>query len=807
MRYHQILFLFGLTSIIFGQEAMNNLMTLSLEELMNVPVSLGTRGDDRTPFNSPAPIDVISAEDIRMSGLSELVSVLQRFVPSVNAPRPSITDGSDHVQAFSLRGLGADQMLVLINGIRKHNSALVHVNATILRGTTSNDLNVIPVDAIERIEILRDGAAAQYGSDAISGIINIVLKTNADKSVHAEYRKTTEGDGEAVCLASSLGYSLSDKDYLVVTSEFRDRDYTNRSIPRYDLTGPDTVLLNKKIYRCGDAKSRDMTFMYNYARQLSFNIPSHFYSHGYYSQRRGESAGYYRLPSQSRVPLTGFPEGFLPILAPVLQDKNLTLGFKTEMNDWKTNISFSYGKNSMQFNLENSLNSSLGPSSQRRFYCGTLNFQQYVLNINMFREMDIGLENPLDVGIGSELRAENFVQHQGEEASWIAGDYHDSLTIDGELVVRNEYPAGAQLFPGYMPQNERDKSRNSVSLYTDFESKISSTILLGLAGRFEEYSDFGHSFNSKFSFRFEPIEKLVIRATTSTGFRAPSLGQSYFTAIQTNNVAGKLIQSGTYSVNDPVAQELGATPLKPEKSFHLSAGLASRQINNLSIAIDFFYVHIRDRIILTGSFAQSNPSAYIQQVLSKYNIEGAKYFTNAIDTKTQGMDLVIKYNLEIEDIGALLFSAVANFNRTLLDGDVKVPQTMLAAKDVFLDRQQISKFEDGQPNYVAQFSIDYLRKSLETQFKLIRYGQLKYVENSADPSLDQTFNGELLCDLNINYKLSRQLTLQLGGHNIFNSYPDKFLPGRYDYYLVYFCEAAPYGFNGADFYSSLQYRF
>ncbi|MBP7460296.1 MAG: TonB-dependent receptor [Candidatus Delongbacteria bacterium] len=784
-------------------------MDLSLDELMNINVSIGTRGENRTAFNSPAPINVITSQEIMQSGLNELTSVIQRYIPAFNAPRPSISDGSDHIQAFSLKGLGADQMLVLINGVRKHNSALIHVNSTVLRGTTSNDLNVIPIASVERIEILSDGAAAQYGTDAISGIINIVLKSSPDRSVSYHCHQTTEGDGETYQVSASAGYYVNSEEFLTITTELRDRDYTNRSIPRHDLTGRDSIpaLLGQKFYRYGDAALRDVGLVYNFSHIFIPIIKTRVYAFGFFNHRSGESAGYYRLPSQTRVPLYGFSEGFLPLLTPTIQDKSLTVGFESNSLGLRRNLSFTYGKNSMQFNLENSLNSSIGPSSPRSFYCGSLHFQHYILNLNLHRFYDLGVLHPLSVGGGIELRYETFIQEAGEEASYLAGNYSDTATILGEFIERESYPAGSQMIPGFQPSNARNKSRNSVSAYLDLENQLTPKLLLGLAGRWEDYSDFGSTVNGKLSVRYEFVPGMVFRSSASTGFRSPSLGQSYFTAMQTNLAGRDLIQSGTYSVDDPIAIALGAKPLKAEQSIHLNTGLVVQPYKSLSLSLDYFYIHIDDRIVLTGHFSSSTPSNYVRSVLTRYGIEGAKFFTNAIDTKTHGLDLVLKYDLQLRRIGNIIFSAAVNLNQTRLDGDIHAVDTMKIVKEVFFDRQQIVKTEQGQPRRIAHWGMDYSFSQWAAQLKIIHYGDTKYVQDASDPSLDQVFKGKTLCDLAISYKLNRSVRCQIGGHNIFNSYPDEYLEGRGDYYLRYCDSVSPFGFNGADYYAQIHYKF
>ncbi len=783
----------------FAQDS-KNLLDLSLEELMNIEVDIGGRGGERTVFNSPVPIDVITAAEIKNTGLTDLTSVMQRLIPAFNSPRPSITDGTDHIQPFTLRGLSSDQVLVLINGKRKHNSALVHINNSIGRGSTSNDLNTIPVESIERIEILRDGAAAQYGSDAIAGIVNIVLKTKPDNSSNLQYKTTNEGDGNTYTFSHNYGYENSKKDYFNLTAEFRDRDYTNRSIALQDIDagGLDKDIVGKQIYRQGDAAERDILLVYNYSKDAN---DATLYSFGYLNNRYGEGAGYYRKPSEARTLVAVYPQGFLPLIKPKIFDGAVTAGVKAKLKGWDADISVNYGKNRIEYNVDNSINSSLGPTSPRSFYCGALQFQQTLLNADFFKAFDFLTKNPLNLGVGFEYRMENFSIEKGEEASYITGTYSDS--VGGVL---RKYPGGAQVFPGFQPINETDKSKNNFSIYADLENKLLDNLLIGLAGRYENFSDFGKTVNGKFSFRYEPIEKLVVRASTSTGFKAPTLEQSYFTATSTNSVAGVPYQIGTFSVEHPLAKLLGAQPLKPEKSFHISGGIATQLIDNLSISVDYYYTHITDRIVLSGNFLLNNSSDYVVSLLNSYKVGGARFFTNAVDTKTSGLDLVAKYNVDFKNAGLVQLSAGVNYSETKIDGNIKVPAQISDAKTkaIFFDRIEAARMETMQPKLNLQFGVDYKIGDFKTNIKVIKYGDIKVVQDVLKTELDQTYAGKVIVDLNIDYQIFSNFSVNVGGHNILNTYPDKVMTGVANYKIVPYTVFSPFGFNGADYYAGIK---
>jgi len=788
----QFIFFFSLSIIIFAQE---NLMELSLEELLNIKVEIGTRGEERSAFNSPVPIDVITKEEIMATGLPDLQSVIQRIIPSFNSPRHSIADGTDHLQPFTLRGLAPDQVLVLINGKRKVTSSIIHLVDCIGKGSTSNDLNSIPITTIERIEILRDGAAAQYGSDAIAGIINIVLKQKSGNELTYQYAQTSKNDGKTNIVNAQLGTVKTSDDFYFFNIEFRDRDRTNRSNTVNDRTGRDAILNGQKLYRLGDADARDINFTYNF--QKNFEQYS-LYSFGYLNNRIGEAGGFYRFPSQKRTLIKVYPNGFLPLIAPNIMEYNYVIGAKTNILDWNADFSINTGKNSFEFNVKNSINGSLGPTSPREFYCGTLEYKHTIFNIDLNRQINLGFEKPATLAFGFEYRIENFVIKKGEEASYIDGGYID--TVDG---IERKYPAGAQVFPGFMPDNETDKSKNNFSFYGDIEQNILSNLLLGLAIRYENFSDFGETTNGKISLRYELIEKFVIRTSASTGFKAPTLQQMYFTSTATNNVSGTLYQVGTFPVNHPLSKELGAKPLKPEKSQHFSFGFASQNITNLNLSVDYFFTAIKDRIVLSGDFADdpSISSAYVRNLLQQYKIGAARFFTNAVDTKTQGIDFVAKYNISLNDYGLLLTSLSLNYNKTEIDGDIKVPSEISdpTSKNTFFDRMEVTRITKAQPQMNIIFNTNYRFSNFETNLRVIKYGDVDYVQDVSNPSLDQTYKGKIIVDLDFGYSINNNIKINVGAQNLNDSYPDKVKGSSY---LPYF-GTMPFGFNGRTIYGKL----
>jgi iron complex outermembrane receptor protein len=565
----------------------------------------GTRRTDRTVAESAVPIDVISSDALLNQGLTETNRLLNYLVPSFNFPLPSLTDGTDSLRPATLRGLAPDQVLVLVNGKRRHTSALLNINGSVGRGSVGVDMNTIPPLAIERIEVLRDGASSQYGSDAIAGVINIQIKKREGGRAQVTYGKyitTMEGvaqvasvapttgpsddpvitftgkdrkrrDGDTVTVAVNYGLPVGETAYVNLTAEYKDRDPTNRSGP--DIRGqyagigdPRETTFNRYSHRFGDGKSEDVNLFVNAGVDVgeSFEL----YAFGSYGNRKANGTGFYRrsLDSRNRDFANGgrpfYPDGFLPQIDADIEDIAGVLGIRGQTGGWNLDLSISYGSNRLDYGVSNSWNASLGGLvSPTNFDAGGLRYGQTMANFDAQREIDLGLGKS-SIALGAEWRNENYKIVPGEEASWVAGPFFFS----------NGAPPGAQVFPGFQPSTKVDASRDSFAAYVELDTDLSDMLTVQVAGRYEHYSDFGDTFNGKFAARLEPISGLALRGSVSTGFRAPGMAQQYFSTTSTNNVPGVgLIEIGTFPVNSPIARALGAQPLKPEESVNLNAGL------------------------------------------------------------------------------------------------------------------------------------------------------------------------------------------------------------------------------------------
>jgi iron complex outermembrane receptor protein len=751
------------------------------------------------------PVDVISQEQIVSAPSTETSQIIQKIAPSFNFPRPTITDGTDTVRPATLRGLGPDQLLVMVNSKRRHASALVNANNSVGRGSSGVDLNAIPASAIESIEILRDGASAQYGSDAIAGVINLVLKSDAQPlNVQARAGATTHGDGQVLDVSLGGGWKIG-PGALFVTGEFRNRYETNRAAPdpRDQIRAGDANnnTVAQPNHHWGDSYSRDVMGFANFNLPLSTDNKHILYAFGGFSNRHGSHGGFFRRALQAQNIPSIYPEGFLPLIEPRVIDQSLTGGVRGEMASWYYDASAGYGKNDFDFYVTDSLNTSLGAANnQTRFYAGTLGDKLFTANFDLSRGYKIGLAGPVNVAVGLEYRDEGYKIEAGEPNSYIDGGQPDQFG--------NRAPAGAQVFPGFRPSNEIDTSRNSKAIYLDVEGDVLEQLRIGLAGRYENFSDFGSTTNGKITARYSPMKQLIFRAAASTGFRAPSLNQSYFSAVSTNFLrdpaTGQLapFEVGTYPVSSDIARALGATPLRPEKSRNFSAGVVVQPFTNLEITADYFQIDIDDRVVFSGNFTGARVLPLIQQ----FGATGARFFTNAIDTETHGYDLVANYQRGLASWGRLDVSAAYSNNETKIAGEVTTPPILAGLQEVLFDRIERRRIECGQPKDNIRLMQSWNRGNLTTTARESRYGE--FCSFTLLPQDDQTYGATWLADLEVAYKW-RQYAFALGAENIFDAFPDKNFPGtpQGNFGIFTYPSQSPFGMNGRSVYTRVGYTF
>ena len=812
--------------------------------------TLGTRGETRTVIDAPAPIDVLSAAEIKATGRTETAQMIQAVAPSFNFPRTSIGDGTDAVRPATLRSLAPDQTLVLINGKRRHNSALVNVNGFVGRGSAPVDLNAIPSGMIDHIEILRDGAAAQYGSDAIAGVINVVLKTGAaGESVTTlgeafttynradnlspyplQVGSVSARDGKVIHSALDYGWTGTQNSFLHLAGEIRNRGYTNRSLadPRLQYFAGDPREANPLLpspegrvnHRQGDAATTDLQGFWNAGRSFG---SGDFYSFGGASKRHAEATGFWRRPSDDRTLRSLFPNGFLPVIASDLADLSGSVGFKGSASGWNYDVSTVAGGNQFGFTIKNTNNASLGPTSTKtQFDAGKLRFGQSTTSLDLNRDLRDLLPFPVNFAAGAEFRYDRYEIVAGEPDSWRNGGVK-VVDVNGNPTTRLSAP-GSQVFPGFKGDSGVKKgdagvnSRSNTALYADFSSDLTKEFLVDVAGRFENYSDFGSTTTGKLSARYQFATGYALRGSASTGFRAPSLMQEYVSSTATNFVAGVPLDIRTFPASSAEAGALGASPLKAEKSRNYGFGLAAEPVKSLSFTADYYYIEIGDRIVLSNNFVGPLAAAALANI-GIAGIQGGRYFTNAIDTKTHGYDVIANYGLFLSGSGLLKLSAAYNHNTTRVTRVSALPANLSGLQGQLFDRVEQARIEVGNPENNLILSGNYTVSQMGVLLRTHRFGQVTSYgsapTNQYGP-LDQTFSPKWITDASASYSL-RRFTISAGADNILDVYPDRnnsngnlgpvFTSaengGTSNFGIFPYAGISPFGFNGRFIYTKL----
>jgi len=782
---------------------------LALQEL----AVIGTRAAERTSTEAPVPVDVLTAVEIKQSGRTETAQIIQSLAPSFNFPRATIGDGTDHTRPATLRGLAPDQALVLVNGKRRHASALINVNGTIGRGSGMVDLNAIPASAIERIEILRDGAAAQYGSDAIAGVINIILKEGAPNEALTTAGQTAESDGEVIQFGGNYALAIGGDGVLQLAGEYRNRGFTNRSAPdlrqQYftgDPRNSDPSLIGRINHRQGDADTEDGGVFFNLSKPVSQS--AEVYGFGGGTLRRGEAAGFFRRALDDRTVRAIHPNGFLPMIATKISDFSGVTGLRGERAGWRWDVSANYGRNLFHFDVKNSNNVTLGAASPTEFYAGTLIFDQFTGNLDLAKSFAIGLASPLNIAVGGEFRRDGYRITEGEPDSYRDGGVR---ILDGPNAGGQGAP-GAQVFPGFRPTDATRQNRNNVAGYIDLETQVVQKVLLGVAGRVEHYNDFGSTTDGKVTARFEPVPGFAVRGAVATGFKAPSLGQSFFSATSTNFVGGVPFENRTFPVNTPVAQALGARALTAEKSQNYSFGVALNPVKSLSVTADYYQILIDDRIVFSGNFNQQGVVDFLASQ-GFPNIAGARYFTNAIDTRTLGVDIVANYGFTIGTTSTVRLTGGYNYNVNRVLRVAPTPAALSAFQETLFDRVERARIEVGQPKDNIYLSSVFSYNDVGLTLRAQRFGEVTSFQTPPDGSLDQTFGAKWIADAAASYTFGERLTITAGVDNIFDVYPDPnslgsaTSAGNNNFGIFPYNGISPWGFNGAFYYGRLTYGF
>jgi iron complex outermembrane recepter protein len=813
-----------------------NFIKITLKEItspLREIAVVGSRSNiPRTDTERPAPVDLLCKREMASTGQTELGQILHFLAPSFNSSRQTIADGTDHIDPATLRSLGPDQLLVLVNGKRRHSSALVNVNSTVGRGSVGTDLNALPAGQIERVEILRDGAAAQYGSDAIAGVINIVLKKDVRQGFFAgQLGQTAEGDGRVA--QGNLNYGLrlgKQGGFLNANFDFRHRTPTNRTgaynglvyldIPAgstseqmADVRKKDEALASERRFNrygmtVGNSRSTNAGVFFNLGMPLGAGFE--WYSFGGVNRRKGQSVGFYRYPGDARTRnLRLYPDGYLPRIETDIDDYSLTAGLRRKSaENWNIDFSTVYGGNRIRFDVSNSLNASLGDASPTQFYVGTLAFNQNTTNVNLSKiwKDAPGLEC-LNLAFGAELRIDNYRIEAGETASYIDGNPPGTH-------VAAALAAGSQGFNGFRPENEISANRANAGFYIDAEADVTNKLLLSGALRCEFYSNFGGNLASKVTGRYKLADFLSMRAGYNRGFRAPSLHQQWYSAVTTQFITvdgiNRQRKVNTVRHDAPIARALELPALRPEQSNNYSIGIAAAGWeDHMAFTLDAYQIDIRNRIVISGRFSSSVPQ--LAQYFAGTEVTEAQFFTNAIDTRTRGFDAVLTFKHTPGPRQKLILSSALNLNNTRIKGGaagVRTPAALAGLGETLLNREERGRIELNQPHSKFIASADYRLRVFNAVLRCTRFGKIGTIAPQ-DPAQDQIFSAKWLTDARIAYTLFERLTLALGGNNVFNVYPDKVADPRLTNYntVIYSRFATQFGFNGAYAYVEANYRF
>jgi iron complex outermembrane receptor protein len=667
-----------------GEPELNVTLQEGVVHLGEVQV-VGTRSYTRTATQTPVAIDIIDIREVtNTSGQLDINQVLQYVVPSFNSTKQSGADGADHIDPATLRGLGPDQTLVLLNGKRRHQSSLVNIFGSRGRGNTGTDLNTIPAAAIERIEILRDGASAQYGSDAIAGVINVVLKSsveeftgnistgvnNADPGSDFDVLPPRDYDGETNNVSGNYGIRIGDGGFANFTADYLTKKHTNRPA--------DPAVFDIYRQQFGDAAANNFAGYVNAAAPISGNTS--FYAFGGLNYRFTDAYAWTRPPESVRNVPEIYPNGFNPRITSNITDISASAGIRTTLKNWNMDINNTYGSNRFHYIIDGTLNASLLEKSPTRFDAGGFQLSQNTTGINFSRFFPAALSG-VNVAFGGEYRIENYEIFAGEEGSWRNYGIVDSV-INGIVTPVDKLgrPGGSQGFPGYQPSDVVDEFRTNLAAYVDTEFDFTNRFMVGAAVRFEDYSDFGSTLNGKLASRLKVTNGVALRASASTGFRAPSLAQIYFNSTFTDFVSGVPVDKLIAKNNSPITRTLGIPKLKEETAVNASVGFTA-SLGSFTATVDGYYVDIKDRIVLTGAFEDTDPD--IGDDLKALNVGAAQFFTNAIDTKTKGVDIILSW---AKLIGQSRFQATlaGNFNDMEL-GDITTSDKLKGKEDIYFN--------------------------------------------------------------------------------------------------------------------------
>lgn len=810
----------------------NNTINVTLAEeasQLTEVVVIGSRGQPRTDVERPVPVDVLSAKDLQATGQVELGQMVQFNSPSFNSAKTGINGVANYADPATLRGLSPDQVLVLVDGKRRHQFSALNLNVTVGLGTVVTDMNSIPSLALDRVEVLRDGAAAQYGSDAIAGIVNLGLNKSVGKGTFkTQYGITKMGDGGTYMGALNYGFKLGkEKSYLNMTLHYQHANGTDRSDfynPRpvaggtytgiYSSTQATDVTTLKtrgvwgdygtfKVTKYGSNQNTAYQGFYNLGYPI--NEKWNLYSFGGVSAKDVLAFGFFRIANPSNANSTPeiFPDGFTPQLPGKTIDYSSLVGVNRKVLDgWNLDFSAGYGHNYLDLWANNTVNPSMGANSPTDFYVGRSAVGQTTIEANISKNYKglLGTKNT-NLAFGSQFRSEQFILKQGSPESYQVGPL---------ATTKNKAP-GSSGRPGIAPADETDATRSNIGIYADMESDITNKFLIAAALRYENYSDFGSNVSGKLAARLKLNENISIRGSINKGFRAPSLQQTYNSVTTSTVQAGAIIQTKQLPNSDPRLAQLGIEKPKAENSLNYNLGLTAKAGDKFLFTLDAYQIDITDRIILSERMIVSS-IASLKPLFP--GISEIRFFTNHINTRTRGIDFVTTFNHKFSSKSKLTASLALTFNETKLTSQKATPGLLQAGtttKILMIDTVSISLIETAQPRQKILASIGYQINKFNANVRASYFGSVTAWEKpTGKPHITQTFGGKTLIDLALTYAISSKFSLTLGSNNITDVYPDKVLTNFAGYtngQIPYTRNANQFGFNGAFYYVNATINF
>ena len=812
---------------------------------------VGSRGAPRSVQDSPVPIDIIGGEELNKAGSADMLDLLVGAIPSFSARLQPISDAATLIRPVNLRGLPSDSTLVLVNGKRRHRASVIAFQGGgVNDGAQGPDISVIPSIAIKQVEVLRDGAAAQYGSDAIAGVMNFVLKDAAEGgSFEVKHGEYYEGDGGTTTYAGNLGLPLSKDGFANLSFQLKNADATSRSVQRPDaaglITAGNTAVGNPaQIWGNPEIKD-DITLFGNVG--LDLGDDKEFYMFGNYSERDVVGGFYYRNPHNrgsvysadggetlligdvgqsqglartcAEVPANVpnvlvtdeyqamvadpncfamnqiFPGGYTPAFGGNIVDTSLAIGTKGEIKegilaDVTYDLSGSVGRSESSFNLKNTLNPSLGLATPTEFDTGKYIQLEKMFNLDLVKSVEAGLAEPLTVAGGLEWREESFEIIAGEESSWKAGAYADQ-----------GFNIGSHGFKGFGPESAGVDTRRSVAAYVDLEAYFTDDFLMGAALRYENFTTFGNTTNYKLTFQYSLSDEISLRGSTSTGFRAPTVGQANVVNTQTSIVGGDLIQSFLAPPTDPLSAFYGGKELTPEDSTSYALG-GVYQLGDLFVSVDYYNIEVKDRIAQSSQISVEADDYEQLRALGVRNpelISAVTYFANDFDTTTQGVDVVVSYKAEIFESSDTNFNLAYNWNKTAVDKFN--PDTTSLGK--------VRRLEEGQPDHRATFTVAQSWDNASAFIRANYFGEYfaVHADDAEAGGWNEMADSAFTIDAEVSYFVTDQITVSAGATNLFDQKAQKLSPDSYAVVGGEYYESGPFDYNGGFYYVKASYSF